>query len=209
MGGKSPWSVVPYPSLQSQPRPFNAPVFKSRRIPLAVFVRDMTAATLRSCGYLFTNGSWNVSGFSKPRVALPVRHLSYFLARFKRRGGQVQSKRTDAILRLGSPCAIFCAIGLRFPPPSSLLAPPRFHSGVLRHIYLSPAGSKSDDPLTHFRSVLFGALTALSSGRSAGDISGEIVVRDVPSFLQASNRNDHGISIHAPDIRDSIQAQQR
>lgn len=71
-------------------------------------------------------------------------------------------------------------------------------TGVLRDIYLSPAGAKSVAPLSRFRDVLFTLLGALpqpspSPSPLAGGADGRkpaaavldgVVVRDVAAFLQ-------------------------
>lgn len=67
---------------------------------------------------------------------------------------------------------------------------------MLRDVYLSPGGAKTDAPLSRFRGVLFGLLGALplTTAAGGGDGAGSspagllmldgLVVRDVPAFLQ-------------------------
>ncbi|CAB1120688.1 unnamed protein product [Ectocarpus sp. CCAP 1310/34] len=69
-------------------------------------------------------------------------------------------------------------------------------AGVLRDVYLSPGGAKTDAPLSRFRGVLFGLLGGLplTTAAGGGDGGGSspagllvldgLVVRDVPAFLQ-------------------------
>ncbi|CAM9190719.1 unnamed protein product [Ectocarpus sp. 6 AP-2014] len=73
-------------------------------------------------------------------------------------------------------------------------------AGVLRDVYLSPGGAKTDAPLSRFRGVLFGLLGALplTTAAGGGDGGGSspagllvldgLVVRDVPAFLQDGSR---------------------
>ncbi|CAM9700389.1 unnamed protein product [Ectocarpus sp. 4 AP-2014] len=73
-------------------------------------------------------------------------------------------------------------------------------AGVLRDVYLSPGGAKTDAPLSRFRGVLFGLLGALPLTTAAGGGYGGgsspagllvldgLVVRDVPAFLQDGSR---------------------